>query len=445
MTPRNPDVAIVGAGLAGSLLATMLARRGLRVDLYERRPDPRGVAPERGRSINLALSARGLDALDRVGIRDEVLSAGLPMRGRLLHDLEGRTTYQPYSANGDRAIYSISRGALNNALLDVALESPLVRVAFDHRLAALSSDKGELTFARPGGRTVHAHAPVILGADGAYSAVRARLQSLPGFDLRQDSLGHEYKELTLPAVDGEFAYRPDALHIWPRGSSMMIALPNPDRSFTCTLFWPRSGAESFAEIATGRQAAEHFAAVYPDVVPLMPDLVEEYDANPVGNLLTVRCRPWHADGRVGLIGDAAHAIVPFFGQGANASFEDCVELDRCFGENEGDWATALAQYEERRRPNTEAIADMALDNFVEMRDKTASGLFRATMAAQHALERRFPDHYSTRYELVSFSTVPYADVVRRTSPRGQVAAVANGTAATVRSALQRVGRRGSSS
>ncbi len=428
----------MGAGLAGSLMAIMLARRGMNVHLYERRPDPRTVAAERGRSINLALSARGLDALERVGIRDQVLADGLPMHGRLIHDIDGRTNFQPYSAGGDRAIYSISRGALNNALLEVALTDPAVRASFSHRLTALDIDAAEMTFTGPDGEVVLAGADVVIGADGAYSAVRGRMQTMPGFDYRQDYLGHQYKELALPPVDGDFAFRPDALHIWPRGSSMMIALPNPDRSFTCTLFWPRSGPESFEEIATGADAASHFARVYPDVVALMPDMQEEYDTNPVGNLLTVRCLPWQANGRVALVGDAAHAIVPFYGQGANASFEDCVELDRCLEETAGDWSTALPIYQDRRKANAEAIADMALDNFVEMRDRTASPVFKATRDVQHALERQFPEHYSTRYELVSFSTVPYAEVVRRTSPAGQALSVARGALSAVQSALDRV-------
>jgi kynurenine 3-monooxygenase len=437
-TEKADEVAVVGAGLSGSLLATMLARRQMRVHLYERRPDPRQATPERGRSINLAVSARGLDALERIGVRDQVLAQGLPMHGRLLHDIDGRTSFQPYSATGERAIYSISRGALNSVLLDVALESPLVSASFGHRLTRLSLVDGSMSFevdaAAPGG-LAEAQAGVVVGADGAHSAVRARMQTMPGFDYCQDHLGHQYKELTLPPRDGDFAFRPDALHIWPRGSSMMIALPNPDRSFTCTLFWPRTGPESFEEIRTAADVQEHFGRVYPDVVDLMPELAVEYEANPVGGLMTVRCKPWQASGRVVLVGDAAHAIVPFYGQGANASFEDCVELDRCLEECGSDWSRALPLYEMRRRVNSEAIADMALDNFVEMRDRTASRAFQLTRKAQHALERQLPDHYATRYELVSFTTVPYAEVLRRTSVPGQVAAVARGASSRISQSL----------
>ncbi|MGW2622035.1 FAD-dependent oxidoreductase [Micromonospora taraxaci] len=412
MTARRDEVAIIGAGLAGCLAACFLARRGYPVALYERRSDPRNGTAERGRSINLALSERGLDALRRIGLAEQVMTDALPMRGRMIHPVEGEQQFQSYSAAGDRAINSISRGALNNALLDEAAALPGVRVVFDHRLVGLDPTDGSLSFDTPQG-TVAAKAAVVLGADGAGSAVRGQLLAYGLLDESVDFLDYGYKELTIPPLGGDFALDPDALHIWPRGTSMMIALPNPDRSFTCTLFWPNDGAGSFASLTGPAEIERHFAEHYPDVVPLAPNLVDDYQQNPVGVLGTVRCTPWQVNGNVGLLGDAAHAIVPFYGQGANCAFEDVVELDRCLDECADDWAAALPLFQRRRRENAEAIATMALTNFVEMRDKVASPVFQARRRVEHALERALPGRYVSQYELVSFSTTPYAEVRRR--------------------------------
>jgi kynurenine 3-monooxygenase len=415
-------VAVVGAGLAGCLLATLLGRRGLPVDVYERRDDPRRAGAERGRSINLAISARGLDALGRVGLDERTLDDALPMRGRTLHSPTGALAYQSYSADGTRAINSISRAGLNHALLDRAEQTSGVRLHFGHRLAGVDADTGELTF--DDGRT--ARADVVLGADGAYSAVRRSIQH--GMDLHQDFLPHGYKELTIPARDGEFALDPASLHIWPRGASMMIALPNTDRSFTCTLFWAKA---DFAVLDTPERVLEAFREHYPDAVPLMPTLAADYLANPVGSLVTVRCKPW-VRGRVGLVGDAAHAIVPFFGQGANCAFEDCVELERSLTAAGGDWPTALARYEAQRKPNADAIADMALENFVEMSERVASPVFRGQTRLRHALERALGGRYVSRYELVSFTTIPYAEIEGRIRRQDRmVGAVAGATLAAV--------------
>ena len=452
MTPprtqsTTTDVAIVGAGLVGCLLACFLSRRGLSVTLYERRSDPRAADAERGRSINLAISARGIDALDRIGLRDQVMAEALPMRGRRIHDIAGQTVFTPYSHDGTRAIESISRSALNETLLSAALESPLVTAVFEHRLLRVGLEDGTLEFETPDGIST-INAGVVIGADGAYSAVRARLLATPGFDYRQDYLGAQYKELTIPARDDDFAIDPEALHIWPRGGSMMIALPNPDHSFTCTLFWPHTGPGSFDEIDSGEKALAYFTANYPDAVPLIPHLIDEFDENPVGNLVTVRCARWSVNGVVGLIGDAAHAITPFFGQGANCGFEDVVELDRCLDETDGDWARAFPLYEQRRVANANAIADMALENFVEMSTRSASKVFQAQKDVEHTLERMLPEHYVSRYELVSFSTVPYAEVVRRTSVPSQARSVATGVASRVSDSLTSltslIGRKGDS-
>lgn len=440
MSTEREEIAVVGAGLAGCLLACFLARRGYPVALYERRPDPRTGTVERGRSINLALSERGLDALRRIGLDEQVMADALPMRGRMIHPVEGEAQFQSYSVSGDRAINSISRGALNNALLNAAAARPGVRLAFDHRLVGLDPTTGEMTFETPQGK-VSETASVVLGADGAGSAVRGQLLGYGVLTETLDFLDYGYKELTIPPIGGEFALDPGALHIWPRGTSMMIALPNPDRSFTCTLFWPTHGTESFASLGSPAAIERYFATHYPDLVPLAPNLVDDYQHNPVGVLGTVRCTPWQVAGKVGLLGDAAHAIVPFYGQGANCAFEDVVELDRCLDECGDQWASALPLFQHRRQANAEAIARMALTNFVEMRDKVASPVFQTRKKIEHALERALPGRYVSQYELVSFSTTPYAQVRRRVRRQYQVVgAVAGGALAALAGAALAVGR-----
>ncbi len=408
----DDQVAVVGAGLAGCLLATMLGRRGIPVTVYERRPDPRAAGAESGWSINLALSARGLDALGRIGLREEALRRALPMRGRMLHGLDGQPDFRPYSADGRRAINSIGRADLNHCLLDAAEQTPGVSLCFDHRLTDLDLDEGRLMFATAAGK-VDAAAGVVFASDGSSSAARRAIESASNASVSQDFLAHSYKELTIPPHQGDFALDPAALHIWPRGESMMIALPNVDRSFTATLFWPTDDLDA---LTAPTDIVVAFRTRYPDVVPLMPTLALDYQANPVGSLATVRCWPWVHRGRtatLALVGDAAHAIVPFFGQGANCALEDCVELDRILREAAGDWTVALPHYQQARKANCDTIADLALENFVEMRDTVTSRAFQARIAARHALERRMPSRFISRYELVSFTTVPYAEIPSR--------------------------------
>ena len=404
------DVAISGGGLSGPLLAVFLARRGHRVTVYERRDDPR-QALSQGRSINLALSTRGITALEKVGLVDSVMSAGIAMHGRMIHDARGKQDFQSYSADGSKAINSISRSTLNNVLLGAAEQEPNVSLLFGHRILATAHDSGEVSYEANGESFRRTH-DVIIGTDGAFSATRDAVVRADRADFSQEYLPWGYKELSIsPDPSGAFALDPDALHIWPRGNAMIIALPNPDHSFTATLFWPFDGPCGFAD---PRTIAQHFAEVYPDLVPLLGDLQGEFERHPVGSLVTVRMWPW-TRGRIGLLGDAAHAIVPFFGQGMNCSFEDVVELDRCLDETSDNWAEALPLYAERRKPHADAIGELALANFVEMRDKVSSTMFKARKNVEHALERLAPDHFDSLYELVSFSNVPYAETRTRTA------------------------------
>ncbi len=472
------DVLIVGAGLAGSLLGVYLARAGWRVHIVERRADPRVQGYGGGRSINLALSVRGLWGLAGVGLDEVVMQRdAIPMRGRMLHprDPARPVVFQPYSSNPTDAINSVSRGGLNLTLLNAAASEPNVELLFGQRCLDIDIDAGVATFqdesiaSKRGlsslidGPTTTMHADVIIGADGAFSAVRQRLQKTDRFEYSQTYLGHGYKELEIPAttanlqisrsanqdshhgaVTGDlkrelFQLEPHAFHIWPRGGSMMIALPNRDGSFTCTLFWPfdhgsaGSGAGSgagatdsaaghtFADLRSPDDVRAFFEREYPDAAAIMPTLVDDYLRNPVSSLVTVRCWPWSQVSSSGvatvILGDAAHAIVPFYGQGMNCAFEDVRVLAELLGKPTSLGASAsrcelrgvLDEFQRQRKPNADAIADMALENFVEMRDKTARPEFLYKKKVEQAVHEMFAERVTPQYNLVSFSTVPYAD------------------------------------
>jgi kynurenine 3-monooxygenase len=425
VTVEQQDFSVIGAGLAGSLMAIFLGRAGHRVRLYERRADPRTAGAEGGRSINLAISTRGLHALEQVGLKDKVLSGAVPMRGRMIHSAAGELAFQPYGTEG-QAINSVSRAGLNHLLLDAAEEQAHLKVMFNHRLARIDFDQEKLEFISPGD-PVTAAAGTIIGADGAFSAVRGQLQFRDRFSYSQDYLAHGYKELYIPpGPGGGFQMEPNALHIWPRGSFMMIALPNQDGSFTCTLFWPFEGATGFAAIQSESDLLRFFRATYPDAVPLMPTLAHDYFTNPTSSLVTVRCSPWHVGGKAVLLGDAAHAIVPFYGQGANAAFEDCVTLDDCLRATPDDRGRAFATFEERRKVHADAIADLALANFVEMRDHVASARFLFQKKVEKMLHRWFPQRFMPLYTMVSFSRIPYADAVTRAAKQDRALRLAGG-------------------
>jgi kynurenine 3-monooxygenase len=419
---KDERLIIVGAGLAGSLLAATLARKGYAVDVYERRADMRRNDMSAGRSINLALSVRGINALRQVGMDDAILSLALPMRGRMMHAPDGTTTFQRYGLLPHEVIHSVSRGELNKRLMDAAEAHEDVRIHFSHRCTDMDLRTGEVTFIDDStGTHITDRATALIATDGAGSAVRDAMQRQNGFSMTQDFLEHGYKELVIPpSPTGDFRLDPDALHIWPRRSYMMIALPNPDRTFTCTLFLQHDGDPSFATLDTPGRVLAFFGEQFPDALPLMPTLLEDFFANPTGALGTVRCSPWNYGDTALLLGDAAHAIVPFFGQGMNCAFEDVVELDRCIDESGGDWKHAFAVCAERRKPNADAIADMALENFIEMRDRVADPEFLFMKEAGLALEQRFPEYFIPKYSMVSFTLLPYAVAKRRGDIQQQI-------------------------
>lgn len=405
-------ITLVGGGLAGSLAAVYLAKRGYEINIYERRPDMRNVEIPAGRSINLALSTRGIDALKRVGLDQVVLDQAIPMAGRMMHDEKGNLAYQPYGKDG-QAINSVSRAHLNIQLLKLADEHENVNQFFNMRCQEVDIENSICKFLNEEtGEMVEVDSDYILGSDGAYSPVRLKMMKNDRFDYSQSYTKSGYKELNItPTPDGDFAMDPDSLHIWPRGNFMMIALPNPDKSFTCTLFMPYDGDVGFDQINSDQEILDFMNTYFADAVPLMPELLNDFKQNPVGSLVTVRCYPWHMK-KATLIGDACHAIVPFYGQGMNCAFEDCVELDNCL-EEFGDWDNAMNEYQKRRKPNADAIADLALQNFIEMRDLVGDKDFLHYKKIEHQLCELHPDLFKSQYEMVTFSKVPYSDAMTK--------------------------------
>jgi kynurenine 3-monooxygenase len=417
---------LIGSGLAGGLLAAYLGRRGYDVDLYERRADPREGNIVGGRSINLAISTRGIHALEQIGIADEALQHAIPMRGRMIHDKSGALHFTPYDVDPNKCINSIGRAALNTTLIEAAQRYPNVRVHFNHKCVDVDMDGAVAHFEntdRAVGAAVSAANPkiipargdAVIGVDGAFSAVRKSMQQkLSSFQYDESYLAHGYKELTIPpGPDGSWRMEKNALHIWPRKSFMMIALPNPDGSFTCTLFWEFEGPRSFNTTITDEDARRFFEEEFPDALPLMPTLLEDFRQNPTGSLVTIRCAPWFYKDKVALVGDAAHAVVPFYGQGMNAAFEDCVVLNECLEKFPDNRERAFAEYFSRRKENTDALADLAIGNFIEMRDKTASKTFRAKKKLDHFLEAALPGIYLPLYTMVTFTRIPYATAAKR--------------------------------
>jgi kynurenine 3-monooxygenase len=420
--PEKPRFTIVGAGLAGALMACYLGRAGYRVDVYEKRSDPRDEDQTGGRSINLAISVRGIRALREVGLADEVLQAAIPMRGRMMHSRSGSLSFQPYGKDDTESINSVSRAGLNLALVNAAARYNSVRLFFQSKCVGIDLKRANLEiFNEVTQATAQVACDFVIGCDGAYSVVRAQMQKQERFNYQQDYLSHGYKELTMPAgPHGSFAMEKHALHIWPRLSFMLIALPNLDGSFTCTLFCPFEGPNSFAALQTESDVQRFFREQFPDAVPLLPTLGADFFKNPTGSLLTIRCSPWHVGGNVVLLGDACHAVVPFLGQGMNAAFEDCTVLNQCLAESAPAWESAFAAYEARRKVNVDTLAVLCLDNFIEMRDLVGSRAFLLKKKWEILLHRLFPKWYLPLYTLVTFTNTPYAEALRRARTQDRV-------------------------
>lgn len=402
---------LIGAGLAGPLLATLLARQGWQVDLFERRGDPRVHGYAGGRSINLALAERGLNALRTAGVDDDVLKQAVMMRGRMVHFADGRLQLQRYGKDDSEVIWSISRGDLNIVLLNAA-EATGVRLHFDRRLDRVDFDARIAHFVGEGEDIAHPfHA--LIGSDGAGSNLRAAMMQVSGLGERIEVMPHSYKELEIPpGFDGDFQLEANALHIWPRGDYMCIALPNDERTFTVTLFMPNEGRTSFASVRNGAEGEALFARDFADALPLIPKLRHDFEANPTGMLATLYLDRWHLDGRAVLLGDAAHAMVPFHGQGMNCAFEDCVALAAHL-ERDPDTATAFAAFEAERKPNAAAIQQMALENYREMSDRVDDPDFLLQRELEHALAERHPGRFVPRYAMVTFHRLPYATAFER--------------------------------
>lgn len=391
---------ISGAGLVGSLMAIYLAKRGYKVLIFEKRDDMRLAGAAGGRSINLALSNRGWLPLKEVGLENEVNHMIIPMRGRMMHDEEGFLTFQPYGREG-QAINSISRGGLNAMLMNEA-EKLGVEIKFNHSCVGINFEESILYYEHNGKRQ-QSQADVIIGGDGAFSVIRRLMQRTDRFNFSQHYIEHGYKELTIPpGAGGSFGLEKHALHIWPRGNFMLIALPNKDGSFTCTLFFPFEGNPSFASLKTDEDIKLFFQETFPDAVRLMPTLLKDYHSNPTSSLVTIKCYPW-VKNKTLLIGDASHAIVPFYGQGMNSGFEDCRVLNSMLDEHNDDWDKVLPAFQKMRKPDADAISHLALQNFIEMRDLVGDEDFLLRKKIEARLHDKFPQQWIPLYSMVTFN------------------------------------------
>ncbi|HYI11613.1 MAG TPA: NAD(P)/FAD-dependent oxidoreductase [Thermoanaerobaculia bacterium] len=412
-TSTEPQhVAMIGGGLAGSLLALELAQRGHRVDVYERRSDPRKRAGEEGRSINLGLSKRGITALTEVGLRDEVLAVAIPMEGRVIHGSDGSQRFQPYGKNRQEVLHSIDRNELNDMLLDRAEAHPAVTLHFEHRCVGVDVAKREVTLEHAGG-TVRIQPDWIVGADGAFSKVREEMQRGQRANFSKEFLEWGYKELNLAArPDGSSQLLLNALHVWPRGHCLIVSHANRNGSHTLTLFLPFEGPDSFETVKTPADVEALFAKYFPDLVPLLPHLLEQWQTHPTGTLVTTKTAPWHLNDWIVLVGDACHAVYPFYGQGMNSAFEDCVALAREL-DRQPDRRTAFRAYELARRPHTDTLAELSKDNFIELRQRVQSPWFLLRKRMDIWLNRLAPSTWLPLYTMIAHTTMPYGDALAR--------------------------------
>lgn len=417
MTSKREKITLIGAGLTGPLLAMGLVERGYQVEIYERRPDMRRVRMSAGRSINLALSARGIHALEQAGLWKQMEKIVIPMKGRMMHSVSSQLTFQPYGKSAADVINSISRAELNIALMNAA-EASGVKIHFEKRCVGINLNSGTLQLHDEAkGESQSLEASIVIGCDGSASAIRGEMLKRPRFNFSQEFLDYGYKELTIPAgPSGEHVLEKHALHIWPRGNYMLIALPNTDGTFACILFLPFEGSDSFERLPTRASVVDFFGSRFPDALSLMPALADNFFANPVGSMVTIKCSPWHFGRRALLLGDAAHAIVPFFGQGINCGFEDCTVLMELLDRHGPDWPRVFHEFEQARKANTDAIADLAIENFVEMRDRVGDPRFLFRKKVELALESKYPGRFVPKYAMVTFLRVPYATAL----VRGQV-------------------------
>ena len=404
----SSNISIIGSGLSGPLLAILLAEQGYAVDLFEKRSDPRQGSLSAGRSINLALSHRGIKALKLANVFEQIAPHLIPMKGRMIHRENGELDFQPYSINPNEYINSVSRGELNKILMTSAENTGMVNIHFDHTLIEVTHN--ELIFSS--GETIP-NEGIIFGADGAGSELRKYIDSTNESPSCTEPLGHAYKELNIASGDNsEFQMDSNSLHIWPRGEFMLIALPNTDKSFTCTLFMPNAGEVSFESLKAESKVIDFFNTHFSDALPLLENFPQSYFENFTGRLATIYAENWHSN-NLCLIGDAAHAVVPFFGQGMNASFEDCnVMMDR-IKSNDGDWKKIFTSFNTIRKPDTDAIAKMAIENYIEMRDSVAQSDYILRKKTANALNKFFPNRFIPRYNMVSFSSIPYSQVYER--------------------------------
>lgn len=405
-------IAIVGAGLVGSLQAIYMAKKGYDVSVYEGRDDMRKASLSAGRSINLALSNRGWKAIEVAGIKPEIEKMAIPMNGRMMHDVKGNTTFQPYGKDGE-AIYSVSRGGLNRQLMNSADAFNNVTFFFNYKCEDIDLKTNTLHFEdRMSGKAVSVKADHIFATDGAFSAIRTRLQKTDRFNYEQKFLAHGYKELTIPAAKGGgFLMDKNALHIWPRGEFMLIALANEDGSFTCTLFFPFEGKQSFESLKTEKEVIEFFEEVFPDALKMMPAIGEEYFSNPTASLVTIKCSPWNYKDQILLMGDSSHAIVPFYGQGMNSGFEDCTVFNNIFEDSNKNWEKSFTKFSDTRKKDADAISDLALQNFIEMRDLVGDEDFLLRKKIEKRIFEKHPDKWMPLYSQVTFSHIPYSEAL----------------------------------